>query len=346
MSVGLPFSRPHCLYGCEWNVCGCACVQRVPGAPEGQEAPRGAGQARQGRGQRQRIRGRAGFLSSTHVLVINSSHSFSLVVLIFIVSIVIVIVNGVGVCVGCEPALAARAGAARVQNRGLCRPPAADHQRGACACATCLHVHARACMCVCACVRARFSSSSSSWLFLITLMPRVRASCVRPACGRVARGLLSVPALVPPQTYSFMEKKQTKTYREIVAELEAPAEDEDSDDESVEEGPIYNPQNVPLGWDGKPIPYWVSGRPRPRRRVGRGADGRGLCLGGASLLFIQRVCFVPRSLPFRSSPLLVARSSTSSTGSTSPSNARSAAARHTADVRIGPGVEERCVVAF
>ena len=30
-------------------------------------------------------------------------------------------------------------------------------------------------------------------------------------------------------------------------------EEEDSDDE----GPIYNPLNLPLGWDGKPIPYWL-----------------------------------------------------------------------------------------
>jgi hypothetical protein len=27
---------------------------------------------------------------------------------------------------------------------------------------------------------------------------------------------------------------------------------EDSDD-----GPTYNPKNLPLGWDGKPIPYWL-----------------------------------------------------------------------------------------
>jgi len=26
-----------------------------------------------------------------------------------------------------------------------------------------------------------------------------------------------------------------------------------SDDES----PIYNPKNLPLGWDGRPIPYWL-----------------------------------------------------------------------------------------
>jgi len=30
--------------------------------------------------------------------------------------------------------------------------------------------------------------------------------------------------------------------------------DEDSDEEDA---PIYNPKGVPLGWDGKPIPYWL-----------------------------------------------------------------------------------------
>lgn len=30
-------------------------------------------------------------------------------------------------------------------------------------------------------------------------------------------------------------------------------EDDDEDDDEV----IYNPKNLPLGWDGKPIPYWL-----------------------------------------------------------------------------------------
>lgn len=32
---------------------------------------------------------------------------------------------------------------------------------------------------------------------------------------------------------------------------------QEEDEESDEEGPIYNPLNLPLGWDGKPIPYWL-----------------------------------------------------------------------------------------
>ena len=31
-------------------------------------------------------------------------------------------------------------------------------------------------------------------------------------------------------------------------------EEEESDEE---ERPLYNPKNLPLGFDGKPIPYWL-----------------------------------------------------------------------------------------
>jgi splicing factor 3A subunit 3 len=31
----------------------------------------------------------------------------------------------------------------------------------------------------------------------------------------------------------------------------------DSDDSDDDDAPIYNPKGVPLGWDGKPIPYWL-----------------------------------------------------------------------------------------
>jgi splicing factor 3A subunit 3 len=33
--------------------------------------------------------------------------------------------------------------------------------------------------------------------------------------------------------------------------------DDQSDDSDDEDAPIYNPKGVPLGWDGKPIPYWL-----------------------------------------------------------------------------------------
>ena len=64
------------------------------------------------------------------------------------------------------------------------------------------------------------------------------------------------------------ERRQTQTVKEREQELEEEMhgsevteeqkkktdDDEDSEDEDT---PIYNPKGVPLGWDGKPIPYWL-----------------------------------------------------------------------------------------
>lgn len=66
-------------------------------------------------------------------------------------------------------------------------------------------------------------------------------------------------------TQRHAEKQQTRTIEEKEAELQeeefgllssvreenAVVEDEEDD------GPIYNPLNLPLGWDGKPIPFWL-----------------------------------------------------------------------------------------
>merc|ERR1719231_161215 len=57
-------------------------------------------------------------------------------------------------------------------------------------------------------------------------------------------------------------RKQSLTAEERINEFDK--EDQISDDEIVEDekdeedhGTIYNPKNLPLGWDGKPIPYWL-----------------------------------------------------------------------------------------
>jgi len=65
-------------------------------------------------------------------------------------------------------------------------------------------------------------------------------------------------------TRKHAEKQQSRSLEEKEAELieeefgllpdvEAAAEDNDDEDEA----PIHNPLNVPLGWDGKPIPLWM-----------------------------------------------------------------------------------------
>lgn len=60
-------------------------------------------------------------------------------------------------------------------------------------------------------------------------------------------------------TQDHIEKKQTRTYDEIAADLEEQADEEvlSSSEDEEDEKPIYNPLNLPLGWDGKPIPYWL-----------------------------------------------------------------------------------------
>jgi splicing factor 3A subunit 3 len=52
-------------------------------------------------------------------------------------------------------------------------------------------------------------------------------------------------------TMNLVRKKQTVGYEEV--------EEVESEESSEEEAdaPVYNPKNLPLGWDGKPIPYWL-----------------------------------------------------------------------------------------
>ncbi|GAB4826233.1 hypothetical protein Ancab_009098 [Ancistrocladus abbreviatus] len=58
------------------------------------------------------------------------------------------------------------------------------------------------------------------------------------------------------RTKENVEKKQALTYEEMEAEREEEEvqDDPESDDEEQQ---IYNPLKLPMGWDGKPIPYWL-----------------------------------------------------------------------------------------
>uniref|UniRef100_A0AAV1UE88 C2H2-type domain-containing protein n=1 Tax=Peronospora matthiolae TaxID=2874970 RepID=A0AAV1UE88_9STRA len=65
-------------------------------------------------------------------------------------------------------------------------------------------------------------------------------------------------------TISYLELKQTRTHKELQAEIEeeeegafsdVDVENENEDDDEEEQ--LYNPLNLPLGFDGKPIPYWL-----------------------------------------------------------------------------------------
>ncbi|CDR95481.1 splicing factor 3a protein, putative [Babesia bigemina] len=71
------------------------------------------------------------------------------------------------------------------------------------------------------------------------------------------------------KTIEFIEKRESRTSRELEASqslalqiLESVGTDKQLDIDDVssgeeEEQPIYNPLNLPLGWDGKPIPFWL-----------------------------------------------------------------------------------------
>jgi len=60
-------------------------------------------------------------------------------------------------------------------------------------------------------------------------------------------------------TQTVMERKRERD-EEITGtlrELRGTSGDGEDDSDSDEEEEIYNPKNLPLGWDGKPIPYWL-----------------------------------------------------------------------------------------
>mmetsp|Transcript_40482 Transcript_40482/g.89949 ORF Transcript_40482/g.89949 Transcript_40482/m.89949 type:complete len:508 (-) Transcript_40482:699-2222(-) len=58
-------------------------------------------------------------------------------------------------------------------------------------------------------------------------------------------------------TKGRVEKKQAQTYEEMQAEQEEAEAELAPEDEDEEDAYVYNPLKLPLGWDGKPIPYWL-----------------------------------------------------------------------------------------
>ncbi|TSK28181.1 Splicing factor 3A subunit 3 [Bagarius yarrelli] len=56
-------------------------------------------------------------------------------------------------------------------------------------------------------------------------------------------------------THENVQRKQARTGEEREEDDEEQVSESESEDEDNEI--IYNPKNLPLGWDGKPIPYWL-----------------------------------------------------------------------------------------
>lgn len=78
------------------------------------------------------------------------------------------------------------------------------------------------------------------------------------------QSLCDLIADIVTATRRHAEKQQTRTMEEKLAEIleeehgTLPDIEENADDDDEEnEGPLYNPLNLPLGWDGKPIPFWL-----------------------------------------------------------------------------------------
>jgi len=69
------------------------------------------------------------------------------------------------------------------------------------------------------------------------------------------------------ETIHYLQKKQSQTAAEMDADKDALSDDDSVLDDGEDIGsnfgdddaerPIYNPLNLPLGWDGKPIPFWL-----------------------------------------------------------------------------------------
>ena len=58
-------------------------------------------------------------------------------------------------------------------------------------------------------------------------------------------------------TCNNIRKKQSRTFQEMQAEHKTRVESDDGLSDSDDDERFFNPKKVPLGWDGKPIPYWL-----------------------------------------------------------------------------------------
>ncbi|EPZ35561.1 Zinc finger, C2H2 domain-containing protein [Rozella allomycis CSF55] len=60
-------------------------------------------------------------------------------------------------------------------------------------------------------------------------------------------------------TKAFIERKQSRTFEEREMDMEEEEEviEEEQEVEEEEDVKLHNPKGLPLGWDGKPIPYWL-----------------------------------------------------------------------------------------
>lgn len=70
----------------------------------------------------------------------------------------------------------------------------------------------------------------------------------------ILRAYLDKLSIIREETSLHAERKQTLTTDELMADALEEAEINESEEEDEK---LYNPLKLPLGWDGKPIPYWL-----------------------------------------------------------------------------------------
>lgn len=63
--------------------------------------------------------------------------------------------------------------------------------------------------------------------------------------------------ILSEQRQATKENVQRKQARTVGEREESDNEISESESEDEDNDVIYNPKNLPLGWDGKPIPYWL-----------------------------------------------------------------------------------------
>ncbi len=92
-------------------------------------------------------------------------------------------------------------------------------------------------------------------------------------CGKWAKGTakleaiiscyLSILSKIREETKGHVEAKQSRSAEERAADLEreeklaAAGVKAEEEEQQLPDPKIYNPLNLPLDWDGKPIPYWL-----------------------------------------------------------------------------------------
>ncbi|KAG0239435.1 hypothetical protein B0O80DRAFT_408802 [Mortierella sp. GBAus27b] len=96
---------------------------------------------------------------------------------------------------------------------------------------------------------------------IVAIQAKVLAEKQKPEQGMAWTEILiqKYAEILKPQiddTKENVERRQTLTGRERDLEVESEQVELDESD-SEDEEKVYNPLKLPLGWDGKPIPYWL-----------------------------------------------------------------------------------------